>query len=198
MKTITLWLIWLFTMSLPAGERIPDMVMYDGSIYHLRNAFPLDSFLSDYPLFPKYEKAPMMVTRRGQMDGTDNPNFHVASWIVLNERLYLSGIEGFVYPSFDAWYLESMEKCLDSIRSEDERRQLTVEIGNLQRRGVRHQAVAAMDYFFPDRIPGQPIFADWFSGELILNQAQSPLSSGSGKSYAMTFRQGILQTIRSW
>lgn len=190
-------LSWLFTALIPAYDRIPDIVLYNGSIFHLNNTYPFDSFLAGYQLYPKYGNAPMMVTRRGQMDGTENPNFHIANWIIEDERLYLSSIDGFVYPNFDAWYLESIEKSLDSINSEDERRQLTIEISHLKQKGVRLHVVNAMDYFFPNRIPGQPIFAYWFSGELdIRSQIQNSYTTTKPRHYKMTFFQGVLQSVK--
>lgn len=191
---IGLSLSWICLM---ANERIPDIVTFQNELYHLRNAFPLDSYLSNYRLFPKYSDGPMLVTIRGQMDGTDNPNFHIATWLVRNNRLYLISMEGFVYPDFNAWYLESLEKSLEQAKSPTDRLRLQEELSELKPRVTNRMVKAAMDYFFPAFPRGKPVPADWFSGQLILeSQALSAFPSKYPKRFELIFNQGILQNIR--
>lgn len=191
------WLVLSLFSLISASDRIPDIALYENEVYLLHNVFPLDAFLADQKLYPRSSDAPMMVTRRGQMDGTDNPNFHIANWEIRDRQLYLVDIEAYVYPNFDAWYLESIEKSLEAARSMEERQSLTAEIQALQKQGVRRHVVKAMDYFFPERTPGQAVFAQWFSGQLLLEkQEPGPFASKSRKQMEMNFHHGVLQSVR--
>ena len=189
-------LLLLLVTPIAAGERIPDIVFFDGELYHLHNSFPFDLYLAGHKLYPRHTDAPMMVTRRGQMDGTDNPNFHIASWVVKDRQLFLAGIEGFVYHNFDSWYLESIEKSLEAASSEEEKKRLQSEITSLRQSGINPSVISAMDHFFPRHKRGELILAQWYSGQLILEKQTESFPSRKRKRYEITFYQGRLTSIR--
>ncbi len=189
--------ILLLCSGASASERIPDIVFYRGELYHIYDGFPLDSFLAEHTLYPRQTDAPMMVTQRGQMDGTDNPNFHIANWVIQDKRLQLADIEGYVYLNFNSWYLESIEKSLESAKNEDERKRLNAEAKSLQDSGISRRVLSAMDHFFPKRNPGQFVFAQWFSGTILVEkQVLETFSSKIRQRFEMSFHQGILQSVR--
>jgi len=190
-------LLLLPFVQIQATDRIPDTVFYQGEMYNIFNNFPMDIFLADKNLYPRHINAPMMVTHRGQMDGTNNPNFHIANWIIQDRQLYLADIEGYVYPDFNAWYLESIEKSLEAATNDDERAHLRAEIQSLLKNRINRIVIRAMDHFFPNRKPGQLIRAEWFSGQLVLEkQAFEAFPSKRLTAFELTFHQGVLRSVR--
>ncbi|MBR5777467.1 MAG: hypothetical protein IKY22_03260 [Bacteroidales bacterium] len=165
LRSIAVFIIALTSNVLYASDQIPDFIIYNNTKYYLSTYYPTPGMpLEIY--FHRTDKKNNFIDM-----GTGLHRKHIATWEIRNNKLYLADLKiGFTVKDDYLYELKETDITSDTFRSDDYRHMSPKS--ELKSVSFDTYSISSL-HNYPKEYDGS-IFANWYSGVLIINLSPVP------------------------